>query len=142
MLSYDGPKFELDNFDLLLIVQAISHLERSEFGSDPVYMQEFHQLAATAETFVVKNFASLNIHEFTTIMLFYLRGEQHDLALSKQLLEKMLSKLTLATDQFNEFQLSLFLKSLISFAVRNRTRFDRSLFEPAVNQIDQELLGI
>jgi hypothetical protein len=32
MLSYDGPKFELDNFDLLLIVQAISHLERSEFG--------------------------------------------------------------------------------------------------------------
>ncbi len=83
MLSYDGPKFELDNFDLLLIVQAISHLERSKFGSDPLYMQEFHQLAATSETFVVKNFASLNIHEFTTIMLFYLRGEQHDLALSK-----------------------------------------------------------
>ena len=56
MLSYDGPKFELDNFDLLLIVQAISHLERSEFGSDPMYMQEFHQLATAAETFVVKNF--------------------------------------------------------------------------------------
>jgi hypothetical protein len=55
-----------------------------------------------AETFVVKNFSSLNIHEFTTIMLFYLRGEQHDLALSKQLLEKMLAKLSLAADQFNE----------------------------------------
>jgi hypothetical protein len=59
-------------------------------------------LATTVETFVVKNFSSLNIHEFTTIMLFYLRGEQHDLALSKQLLEKMLTKLTLAADQFNE----------------------------------------
>jgi hypothetical protein len=38
-------------------------------------MKDFNQLAATAETFAVKNFEKLNVHEFTTIMLFYLRGE-------------------------------------------------------------------
>jgi|APCry1669190288_1035285.scaffolds.fasta_scaffold78356_3 hypothetical protein len=54
----------------------------------------------------------------------------------------MLRKLTEAADQLNELQLSLFLKSLISFAVRNRNKYDRALFEPAVNMIDLELEGI
>ena len=74
MLTYDGASFELDNFDLLLIVQAISHIERSELSKDPLFMRDFYQLATTAETFVVKNFDKLNIQEFTTILLFYLRG--------------------------------------------------------------------
>lgn len=74
MLTYESGTFELDNFDLLLVVQAILHLERSALGSDLLYMNDFYQLATTAETFVVKNFEKLNIHEFTTIILFYLRG--------------------------------------------------------------------
>ena len=74
MLTYEGARFELDNFDLLLIVQAVSHIERTEWGEDAIFMNDFFQLAATAETFVLKNFEKLNIHEFTTILLFYLRG--------------------------------------------------------------------
>lgn len=74
MLTYEAGNFELDNFDLLLIVQAISHIERSALSQDQVFMRDFYQLATTAETFVVKNFDKLNIHEFTTILLFYLRG--------------------------------------------------------------------
>jgi hypothetical protein len=30
ILTFEGPKLELDNFDILLIVQSIMHLERSE----------------------------------------------------------------------------------------------------------------
>ena len=36
----------------------------------------------------------------------------------------------------------MFLKSLISFAVRNSDRYERSKFEPAVQVIDRELEGI
>lgn len=43
-------------------------------AQDKIFMNDFYQLATTAETFVVKNFDKLNIHEFTTVMLFYLRG--------------------------------------------------------------------
>ena len=42
MLNYEGGKFELDNFGLLLIIQAISHIERSELGEDKVYMNDFY----------------------------------------------------------------------------------------------------
>ncbi len=42
MLNYEGTRFELDNFDLLLVVQAISHIERSEFGEDPIFMNDFY----------------------------------------------------------------------------------------------------
>jgi hypothetical protein len=51
----------LDNFDLLLIVQAVSHLERSELSADQVYMRDLYQLVTMAETFVVKNFENLNV---------------------------------------------------------------------------------
>lgn len=94
MLTYDGgAAFELDNFDLLLIVQAITHLERSELSKDQLFMRDFYQLATTAETFVTKHFTKLNIHEFTTLMLFYLRGSVHDSALSKPLLDKFIAKI-------------------------------------------------
>ncbi len=78
-------------------------------------------------------------------MLFYLRGGpngMHDGAVSRALLEKILAKLEKAADQLNELQLSLFLKSLIGFAVRNKDKYDRSKFEPVVNIIDKELEGI
>lgn len=139
MLNYEGARFELDNFDLLLVVQAISHIERSEFGEDPIFMNDFYQLATTAETFVVKNFDRLNIHEFTTIILFYLRGGQageHDTALSKALLDKTLEKVEDAVTEFNELQLTLLLRSIISFAVRNKDKYERSKFEDAVNKLD------
>jgi len=135
----------LDNFDLLLIVQAISHLERSELSQDHVFMRDFYQLATMAETFVIKNFDKLNVQEFTTIMLFYLRGGPdgtHDRALSKALIDKLLAKLSTAADQLNELQLSLFMKSLISFAVRNRDKYDRARFEPVVKTLDRELEAI
>jgi hypothetical protein len=37
-------------------------------------MRDVWSLASTAETMVIKNFEKLNIQEFTTIVLFYLRG--------------------------------------------------------------------
>jgi hypothetical protein len=101
MLTYEAGIFELDNFDLLLIVQAITHLERSDLGHDHIFMRDLHQLSSTAETFVIKNFDKLNVQEFTTILLFYLRGGPegiHDRAVSKQLLEKVLAKLATASD--------------------------------------------
>ena len=30
LLNYEGQAFDLDNFDVLLLIQAASHLERSE----------------------------------------------------------------------------------------------------------------
>ena len=64
-------------------------------------MRDFYQIATMAETFVVKNFDKLNVQEFTTIMLFYLRGGSdgmHDRALSRALIDKMLAKLSIAAD--------------------------------------------
>jgi hypothetical protein len=74
MIEYTGANFELDNFDLLLIVQAISHIERSALSSDMLFMREVWLLTSVSETMVIKNFDKLNIQEFTTIALFYLRG--------------------------------------------------------------------
>lgn len=74
MLEYKSVAFELDNFDLLLIVQGVSHIERSNLARDVLFMRDVWRLASTAETMVIKNFEKLNIQEFTTISLFYLRG--------------------------------------------------------------------
>ncbi len=68
-------------------------------------MRDIYKLTMLAETFVQKNFEKLNVQEFTTIILFYLRGGpdgQHDRLLSRGLLDKLLNKLTLAADQLNE----------------------------------------
>ncbi len=83
MLNYEAGQFDLDNFDLLLIIQSITHLERSELGKDPLFMRQYWQLATTAETFVVKHFDRLNVQEFTTMLLFYMRSHQHDSAVSR-----------------------------------------------------------
>lgn len=40
--TFTGPKLELDNFDLLLIVQAVMHIERSDLGKDKVFMNHFY----------------------------------------------------------------------------------------------------
>ena len=53
-----------------------------------------------------------------------------------------MEKLESAVTEFNELQLSLFLKSIIGFAVRNKQRYERSKFEGVVNRIDLELEGI
>ena len=58
------------------------------------------------------------------------------------MIEKSLSKIEEAVTEFNELRLTLLLRSIISFAVRNASRFDRSIFEGAVNKIDLELESI
>ena len=76
-------------------------MERSDLSHDHVFMRDFYQLATMAETFVIKNFEKLNVQEFTTIMLFYLRGGPdgtHDRAISKALIDKLLAKLSTAAD--------------------------------------------
>jgi len=41
-----------------------------------------------------------------------------------------------AVTEFNELQLTLLLRSIISFAVRNKDKYERSKFEDAVNKLD------
>jgi len=54
LLGYQGQVFDLDNFDLLLIIQAASHLERSpEVSEDFEFMSKLAQLAQMADTFVI-----------------------------------------------------------------------------------------
>jgi hypothetical protein len=57
-------------------------------------------------------------------------------------LDKVLAKLSDAATDFNELQLQLFIRSLIAFAVRNQSRFPRSLFEATVSKLDEELAGL
>lgn len=43
IINYKGPKFELDNFDILLIIQSIIHLERNErVNYDHTFMNTFY----------------------------------------------------------------------------------------------------
>lgn len=92
------------------------------------------------ETFTIKHFNSMSLHEFTTVFLFYLTHDK--LINSPALLQVFLDKLEKSVSEFNELHLQLFLKSIISFAVRNADRFDRSKFEKCVEAIDVELDGI
>eukprot|EP00347_Sterkiella_histriomuscorum_P019411 403341726 len=139
ILNFEGPKFELDNFDILLICQAIMHIQRSELGQDHTYMSQFFQLTSMVETFTQKNLPKMNIHEFTTVLLFYL---QHDHALSKSLLQQFLLKLSDSVGEFNELQLNMFQKALIKCGVKNSERFERSMFQETLEKIQEELEGI
>lgn len=67
----------------------------------------------------------MNIHEFTTVLLFYL---QHDHALTKPLLQKFLSKMEESVSEFNELQLSMIQKAIIRCGVKNAERFERNMF--------------
>jgi hypothetical protein len=63
-------------------------------------MNLFYQLASQAETFVIKNFNRMNIHEFVSVSLFYLH---HEAAMSRLLLENVLAKIEDSVTEFNEF---------------------------------------
>ena len=102
-------------------------------------MSQFFQLTSMAETFTQKNLPKMNIHEFTTILLFYL---QHDHALTKSLLQQFLLKLSDSVNEFNELQLNMFQKALIKCGVKNSERFERSMFQETLEKIQEELEGI
>ncbi|CDW91217.1 UNKNOWN [Stylonychia lemnae] len=139
ILHYESGVFELDNFDLLLLSQSIMHIQRSELSKDADYMQQFYDLAKTAETFAIKNIERMNIHEFATIMLFYLQNDQ---CITKQLIEKMIPKIEDCVSEFNELQLSMIQKAIIKFAIKNQEKYERTLFQQCLEKLQEELDGI
>ena len=64
------------------------HIERNEEAkNDPIFIQTMGMLATKTETFAIKYLSRFSVHEFTTVMLYYL---QHDNMMSKILLQKMI----------------------------------------------------
>lgn len=47
------------------------HLERSPLKDDANFLNKLYELMQVSETFVIRNLNTMNIHEFTTIILFY-----------------------------------------------------------------------
>jgi len=77
------------------------HLERNpEVKNDPLFFAKICQLTTMADTFVIKNLERLNMHEFTTIVIYYLN--HHDVC-SKQLRKALLNKMGDAVTHFNEY---------------------------------------
>ena len=101
MLSFSGQLFHLDNFDLLLIVQSALHLSRSEtVKKDQVFMTKLKQLTIMADTFVLKEMDKLNVHEFTTVCIYYLT---HLDVCSQPLKTALIDKICRAVSEFNEY---------------------------------------
>jgi len=62
MKEYQGPRMEFDGFDMLLIVQAVGHIQKSKLWEDTGLKREVYYLVGSLETFVLKNLESLDIH--------------------------------------------------------------------------------
>ena len=106
MLGFQGQVFRLDNFDLLLITQAASHLERSQdVSEDHMFMSKLAQLTQMCDTFALKNLDSMNIHEYTTTVIYYMGRPE---ICSSQLRRALLNKMNESIQEFNEYQLHIF----------------------------------
>ena len=59
---------------------------------DPVFLTKLNQLTIMADTFVLKELDKLNVHEFTTVCIYYLTHlDVCSQPLKKALLEKITS---------------------------------------------------
>ena len=106
LLGFHGQAFDLDNFDLLLILQAATHFERSPSLRDNFdFMSKLAQLTQTADTFIVHHLDRLNMHEYTTCVIYYFT---HPEVCSSTLKLSLLQKMGTCVPQFNEYQLQIF----------------------------------
>ena len=106
MLNYHGQVFKLDNFDILLILQAAMHLERNgEVKGDHQFFSKLCQLTQMADTFVIQNLDRMNLHEFTTTVIYYFN---HQEICSQKLRQSLVQKLDSSISDFNEYQLHVF----------------------------------
>ena len=127
MLGFQGQVFRLDNFDLLLIIQAASHLERSQdVSEDYMFMSKLTQLTQMCDTFALKNLDSMNIHEYTTTVIYYMN---HPEICSSQLKRALLNKMNESVQEFNEYQLHIF-RRLINKATQGQ-----------IDRVDQDLIA-
>ena len=134
MLSFQGQVFNLDNFDLLLIIQAANHLERSQaVKDDPVFFTKIMQLTQMIDTFVLKNVENMNLHEFTTMVIYYFN---HNDICSPQLKRMLLNKILESTGEFNEYQLHVYQKMVTG------QKYQKNVDEPTKELCDQIILKI
>lgn len=87
MLMHQSQKFELDNFDLTLVIQSITNVRNA---GNQAYMQKMFRLAHQCDALALANVYKMSIHEFVTICQFYLSNYQ---IMSKPLMVTLLDKM-------------------------------------------------
>lgn len=91
---------------------------------DLTFLTKIHQLTHTVDTFVLKNLERMNLHEYTTCVIYYLT---HPEVCSPILRKELLEKMSDAATEFNEYQLHIF-KKLVE-----------SVEDPALGNLKAEL---
>ena len=95
------PKF--DNFDLTLIVQSCNVFEGSFLKEDVDFMSSTMNMMGHLEHYVIKEVKNLNIHQFMTIAVFYLRKNIG----SSKLLNVLKNSIVAHMEEFDRIQLTL-----------------------------------
>lgn len=112
--------FDLDNFDLLLILQAAMHLERSEqVAGDFQLLSQLAQLTQLCDTFVIKHMGRMSLPEFTTAVIYYF---EHPEVCSDDLRNSLLNKIGNSVGEFNEYQLHVFSKLVLKHKLEQEAK--------------------
>ena len=102
---------------------------------DLSFLAKIHQLTHMIDTFVVKNLERMNLHEYTTAVIYYLN---HPEVCSDDLRKALLDKMHASIPEFNEYQLHIF-RNLISKIEQDNLK---SLVDEVMMEIDAELEGL
>ena len=99
MLQYQTQSLTVDNFDLLLLAQSITHIQDDQPSQN--ILSKLIQLAKQLDAYALKNIDRMSVHEFVSISSFYL-GLLSDGVCSKALAEAFLGKIQDSVTEFNE----------------------------------------
>lgn len=93
------------------------------------------------DTFVLKNLDMMNLHEFTTSLIYYFNPSHHDVC-SPQLRRALLHKMNASVSELNEYQLHIFKKLALGTKYTQDAQNDQPLvdmIEEVVMKIDHEI---
>lgn len=106
IINMKQPRF--DNFDLLLIVQASKVFEGSYLREDKDFMSRTTVMLENLESFIKMELKKMNVHEFMTIVSFYLARNIG----TKDLVTLFKNQIVEHIDEFDQVQLALLRASL------------------------------
>lgn len=98
-------------------------------------MAKLSQLTQMCDTFALKNLHNMNIHEFTTTVIYYM---SHPEVCSSSLRRALLHKMNDSVQEFNEYQLHIFRK-LIKRGHRLADQVEEELVAEIVAKLDAEI---
>jgi hypothetical protein len=93
MLLTSPTIFQLDNFDLLLLIQSIGNVENSPtLSQNRKLYGKLMQIATASDVHVLKQLPRMSIHEFITISNFYLSFLAQPVVCSASLAHALIDK--------------------------------------------------